>query len=261
MGMGMRIDILICTVLAAIALSSPATTASERDRGDCSGNDPALMIRGCTQVIEDASESDSNRALALYRGLAYVARGDNDRAITDYNEAIRLNPTNGLTFNERGLAYKAKGDVDRAIADLNEAIRLNSGNADIHYNRGHMLMEKGDLDRAIADFDEAIRLGPNSIIAIAKDDAITRLTIDRIKANYFGIRGQAKFLLTSFADARVGLRALHTVSSRRTLHGAAALSRAGTIRTTNRRNGIAIQCVSPQAIGLAISSGRAFSRA
>jgi hypothetical protein len=46
-------------------------------------------------------------------------------------------------------------------------------------------------------------LGPNSIIAIAKDDAITRLTIDRIKANYFGIRGQAKFLLTSFADARV----------------------------------------------------------
>ena len=220
------------------------------------------MIRGCTQVIEDASESNSNRALALYmRGLAYVARGDNDRAITDYNEAIRLNPTNGLTFNERGLAYKAKGDVDRAIADLNEAIRLNSGNADIHYNRGHMLMEKGDLDRAIADFDEAIRLGPNSIIAIVKDDAITRLTIDRIKANYFGIRGQAKFLLTSFADARVGLRALHTVSSRRTLHGAAALSRAGTIRTTNRRNGIAIQCVSPQAIGLAISSGRAFSRA
>jgi hypothetical protein len=75
-------------------------------------------------------------------------------------------------------------------------------------------METGDLDRAIADFDEAIRLGPNSIIAIAKDDAITRLTIDRIKAHYFGIRGQAKFLLTSFADARVGLRALHTVSSR-----------------------------------------------
>jgi len=113
-GMGMRIDILICTVLAAIVLSSPATTASERDRDDCSGNDPALMIRGCTQVIEDASESDSNRALALHmRGLAYVARGDNDRAITDYNEAIRLNPTYGLTFNERGLAYKAKGDVDR----------------------------------------------------------------------------------------------------------------------------------------------------
>jgi hypothetical protein len=74
-GMGMRIDISICAVPAAIALSSPATAAGERDRGDCSGNDPALMIRGCTQVIEDASEGDLNRALALYmRGLAYVAR-------------------------------------------------------------------------------------------------------------------------------------------------------------------------------------------
>jgi tetratricopeptide (TPR) repeat protein len=169
----MRIDILSCTVLAAIALSSPATTASERDRGNCSGNDPALMIRGCTQVIEDASESDSNRALALHmRGLAYVARGDNDRAITDYNEAIRLNPTNGLTFNERGLAYKAKGDVDRAIADLNEAIRLNSGNADIHYNRGHMLMEKGDLDRALPILTRRSGWDPTALLRLPR---MTRL--------------------------------------------------------------------------------------
>jgi tetratricopeptide (TPR) repeat protein len=114
-----------------------------------------------------------------------------------------------LTFNERGLAHKAKGDVDRTIADLNEAIRLNSGNAGIHYNRGHMLIEKGDLDRASADFDEPIRLGPNSIITTAKDDAITRLTIDRIKANYFGIR-RPNEVPDQFCGRRVRLRALHT---------------------------------------------------
>jgi hypothetical protein len=77
--MAMQID--ICAVLAAIALSSAATAASERDRGDCSGNDPALTIGGCAPVIEDASESDSNRAFALCIALAYIASGDNDRAI------------------------------------------------------------------------------------------------------------------------------------------------------------------------------------
>jgi tetratricopeptide (TPR) repeat protein len=198
----MRIDIVIGAVLAAITLLSPAMAASERDRRDCGGDDPARMIRGCTQVIEDASESLSNRALALYmRGLAYVTKGDPDRAITDYNEAIRLNPNNGLTFNERGLAYKAKDDLDRALADFNEAVRLNSDNADIHYNRGNVFMKKGDLDHAIADLDEAIRLGPANIVAIAKDDAITRIAIDRIKADYFGARGQAKFLQANFEDA------------------------------------------------------------
>jgi lipoprotein NlpI len=198
----MRIDLSICAVLAAMLLASPATAASDRDRSDCNGDDPAVMIRGCTQVIEDASESASDRVLALYmRGLAYVAKGDVDRAIADYDKAIDLNPRNGLAFNERGLAYKVKGDLDRAVRDLDEAVRLNAGNADIHYNRGHVLLDKGNLDRAIADFDEAIRLGPNSIIAVTKDEAITRLATDRIKAEYFAARGQAKFLLANFADA------------------------------------------------------------
>jgi lipoprotein NlpI len=59
------------------------------------------------------------------RGLAYAAKPDYDRAITDYNEAIRLNPKFALAFHNRGFAYAAKQDYDRAIADYNEAIRLN----------------------------------------------------------------------------------------------------------------------------------------
>lgn len=176
--------------------------ASEGDRSDCQGDDPARMIRGCTRVIEDATESPSDRALALHmRGLAFVAKGDIDRAIADYNEAIRLNPNNGLAFNERALAYEAKGDFDRALADLNEAVKLDSGNADIHYNRGNLLMKTGDLDHAIADFNEAIRLGPANIVTITKDDAIIRLAIERIKADYYGVRGHAKFLQGKFSDA------------------------------------------------------------
>src|SRR5271155_3067561 len=91
----------------------------------------------------------------LYARTCLFAWDDSDRAITDYNEAIRLNPTNGLTFNERGLAYKAKGDVVDAPSPIATRRSGLISNADIHYNRGHRLMEKGDLDRATADFDEA----------------------------------------------------------------------------------------------------------
>ena len=44
----------------------------------------------------------------INRGVAYERKGDNDRAIADYNEAIRLNPKNAIAFNDRCFAYGKK---------------------------------------------------------------------------------------------------------------------------------------------------------
>ena len=56
------------------------------------------QIRSCTALIQSDRESVHNRAIAYnFRGNSYYAKGDNDRAITDYNGAIRLDPE--LCFN------------------------------------------------------------------------------------------------------------------------------------------------------------------
>ncbi|MEW6149455.1 MAG: tetratricopeptide repeat protein [Bradyrhizobium sp.] len=192
----------VCAVMVAVMLAAPALAASERDRSDCQGSEPTRMISGCTRVIEDMGEAPRQRALALYmRGLAYIARGDADRAIADYDESIRLDPRNGLTFNERGLAFGTKGNLDRAVADFDRAIELHPGHGDIHYNRGKALLRADEIDRAIADFDQAIKLGPTSLIATATNDVITKLTVARIKSDYFHIRAHAKFLQGRYADA------------------------------------------------------------
>ncbi len=57
------------------------------------------------------------------RGNAFVARGEYDRAIADYDEAIRFSPDFAATFINRSLAYLDKGDYDRSIADSDQAIR------------------------------------------------------------------------------------------------------------------------------------------
>jgi len=95
-------------------------------------------------------------------GDAYYSKKDYDRAIADYTQAIRLNPSNGVYYNNRGLAYQDKKDYDRAIADFTEAIRLDPRTAVIYLNRGHAYRDKEDYDRAIADYTEAIRLDPNA---------------------------------------------------------------------------------------------------
>ena len=94
------------------------------------------------------------------RGLSYAENGDYDRAIADYNEAIRLKPqANFLT--DRGDSYHFKRDYDRAIADYDRAIALNPGFYLAYNNRGAAYDKKGNLDHAIADYEQALRINPH----------------------------------------------------------------------------------------------------
>ncbi|MFZ1109035.1 MAG: tetratricopeptide repeat protein [Rhodomicrobium sp.] len=141
--------------------SAPAKTAEGFFRGAMAAYDAGDY---------DRAISDYNQAIRLKpdyadaynnRGNAYRAKGDNDRAIADYDQAIRLKPDYASAYNNRGASYNEKGDNDRAIADYDQAIRLKPDDASAYINRGNAYRAKGDNDRAIADYDQAIRLKPD----------------------------------------------------------------------------------------------------
>jgi len=121
-------------------------------------------IAACTRLI--ASGRYRGRELAAVyalRAVYWYKKDEFDRAIVDYNDSIRHDPTIALVYFGRGAALKQRGDVDRAIADFNEAIRRDPKIPYAHNVRGIVLNEKGEFDRAIADFSEAIRLAPNDV--------------------------------------------------------------------------------------------------
>ena len=72
--------------------------------------------------------------------------------------AIRIAPA----IMNRGSAYSAKGDLDRALQDYNQAIELDPGNAGAYVNRGRALAGRGQFESAIEDYAKAISLNPNS---------------------------------------------------------------------------------------------------
>jgi regulator of sirC expression with transglutaminase-like and TPR domain len=43
-----------------------------------------------------------------------------DRAIQDFDQAIRLDPNNVLALNDRGTVYNSKHEYDQAIQDLDQ---------------------------------------------------------------------------------------------------------------------------------------------
>jgi tetratricopeptide (TPR) repeat protein len=54
----------------------------------------------------------------------YSSNKDYDRAIADYNAALRIDPKYASAYNNRGIAYWGKKDYCRARADYEKALQL-----------------------------------------------------------------------------------------------------------------------------------------
>src|SRR5262252_7929501 len=118
------LGVLIATA-ALFAVAAPAAAASRADWDACKGDDPDRSIAARTRIIQGRGETAKDSAIAHHeRGLAYRSKGDFDRAIADYSEAIRLDPKHAAAHYNRGKLYQDKGDLDRATADYKEAMRL-----------------------------------------------------------------------------------------------------------------------------------------
>ncbi len=158
-------------LMIALAATGPALSA-HRSVEDCQqaasgGTDWTRQISGCTTILERGQrEAPRIRSTAhSNRGLAYQSLGNHDRAVQDFDEALRLDPKNFFAYFNRGGSHNANGEFDRAIADYDEAIRRGLKYAGAYNERGLAYYNKGDEDRALRDFDEAIRLDPKIAIA------------------------------------------------------------------------------------------------
>jgi tetratricopeptide (TPR) repeat protein len=84
-----------------------------------------LMVGGCTAVIQSGRWTGRDLAWAFYnRGNANAQANNHERAIADYNEAIRLKPDHAHAHANRALTYEKQGNREQAIADFRKAYAL-----------------------------------------------------------------------------------------------------------------------------------------
>ena len=122
-------------------------------------------------------EPDQRQVAAtyFYRGNAYADKGEYDKAIEDFDQAIALQPDLAEACYNRGIAYYYKGEYDRAIEDYDQAIELQPDLAEAYSNRGNAYADKGEYDRAIEDFRKVVEVSDNPVVRQYAEERLREL--------------------------------------------------------------------------------------
>src|SRR5690242_17752082 len=92
----------LCLTMTAWFVSMPTFAAPADDNQICSQTSGDVAIAACTRAIKSGRFKGNDLArLYVDRGSVYGAKGDTDKAIADFNEAIRLDPTFGPAYYNR----------------------------------------------------------------------------------------------------------------------------------------------------------------
>jgi tetratricopeptide (TPR) repeat protein len=115
---------------AASAATADLPAAPQPDPAPCvaagAANDDDKIIVACGELIDNDKTLKPDRIKArIARGGAYGRKELLDRAIGDYDVALRLDPALADIFNARGELWRRKDDRPHALADFGAAIKLN----------------------------------------------------------------------------------------------------------------------------------------
>lgn len=100
------------------------------------------------------------------RGKALFEKGEWDKALKDFNHAIKENASYALAYRTRGYLNMRKAFYADARLDFNKAIELKPMNAESYYYRGYLNEVVKKKKMALNDYTSAIELNARHINAL-----------------------------------------------------------------------------------------------
>jgi len=97
----------------------------------------------------------------LSAGIEAYRAGDMPRAVSELEEATRLDETNAKAFMYLGAAYGAVGKYNQAVGAFKVAEQLAPGDPKTHFNIAQAYEAAGNPREAEYEYQKALRLDPS----------------------------------------------------------------------------------------------------
>jgi tetratricopeptide (TPR) repeat protein/serine/threonine protein kinase len=125
--------------------------------------DDRAAIEVLTRALEQNGQRDETNARGWNaRGMAHLALGQFDKALADFDLAVRISPKDAGYRVERGYCYYRQGNYDKAMADFDAALGMNPMHALAVQDRALVMSARGEYGPAIAECTRAVELAPRS---------------------------------------------------------------------------------------------------
>jgi tetratricopeptide (TPR) repeat protein len=143
----------------ACATGTEPTANPQADPAPCvaavAAGDADAIIDVCGALADNEKTLRADRIKALIaRAAAFERKDQIDRAISDYDTVLRLDPTLADIFNARGELWRKKGDRPRALADFAAAIKLNPDHPTARGNYKSLAQELERLGALLAVYNK-----------------------------------------------------------------------------------------------------------
>ncbi|MGC2181921.1 MAG: tetratricopeptide repeat protein [Terriglobales bacterium] len=151
----------------AVALD-PSSVKAQFNLATAYGASPKYGAVKEIELLRNVIAASPNFARAyLALGKALLQDGKVPEAVTELQEAARLDPQSGEAHYQLGLALSRAGRKDEAATELKRGRELTSAddryqNVNLDISEGRAALDQGDLDQAATKFRHALKLQPDS---------------------------------------------------------------------------------------------------
>ncbi|MCS6985968.1 MAG: tetratricopeptide repeat protein [Sphingomonadaceae bacterium] len=178
-------------VVLALALAAPAQGAVTIIGGGLAREcylaaefrqERSLGVEVCTRALQTEPLKRRDRAATLVnRGILHMQARDFDRALADYDAALRLMPELAEAHVNKGIALLHRGGADReAVAALTRGLELGPSRPEVaFYTRAVAHEILGNARAAYEDYQAALAARPGWEEPI---EQLKRFTVQRVPA-------------------------------------------------------------------------------
>ena len=149
---------------------SSSTTSNNNNIASSSSSSSSVSSSNHSTALKpqnlSTTTSEGFQATAAYhRGTESLKKGEGDRAVSEFSQAIKLAPNDLKSYSGRARAFMKLCRYEPAIADYTKILQRTPPNADLLQKRAWAHEKQGDVQAAIRDYTSVLEIEPTHIPA------------------------------------------------------------------------------------------------